>query len=85
MVELTPPDLEQCQCEKPNGCTAFTLGGKPGLIRCDNEPFVILVEKEVGADGLKGSMSLCQECLTVFNLKMPDKAVEVQPIIRDQP
>jgi hypothetical protein len=59
---LTPPDLQQCQAEKPNGNSFMTLGGRPGLERCTSKPTVIAEEALAGADGRHGSMSLCEEC-----------------------
>lgn len=64
--ELTPPDLERCQADKPNGHTFMTLGGRPGLERCKDKPTVIVHEKKPGKDGLMGSMSLCTHCLIQF-------------------
>jgi hypothetical protein len=68
--KLTPPDLEQCQAEKPNGNTFMTLGGSPGLVRCENKADFIAVEKEKGKDGQRGSMSLCTKCRLVFVKQM---------------
>lgn len=62
MSTLTPPDIDQCQAEKPNGQSFMTLGGGPGYVRCADEPTVIATENKAGRDGLKGSMSLCDEC-----------------------
>lgn len=60
-VKLTPPDPKQCQGERRVG--AFAMGGRIGeLIRCTNKPTVIATERKAGADGLKGSMSLCDSC-----------------------
>ncbi len=79
-MKLIPPDLEQCQAEKPNGVTPFGFGGRPELIRCTNKPLFLVTEKEPGDDGLKGSMSLCAHCLAVFSKQMPDKHVEINHI-----
>ena len=62
MSELTPPDFDRCQAEKPNGNTFMTLGGRPGLVRCREKPLYIVTEKEPGSDGQRGSMSLCESC-----------------------
>lgn len=70
-MALTPPDLDRCQADKPNGCTFMTLGGKPGLVRCSNKPAVIATEAKPGPDGQIGRMSLCAECLEVFQVQMP--------------
>jgi hypothetical protein len=77
---LTPPDLKQCQAEKPNGHTFMTLGGKPGMVRCDRKPTVILTENKPGADGQKGSMSLCDGCLAQFRKQMPRNFATVRDI-----
>jgi len=77
---LTPPDTSRCQAEKPNGAGPFTLGGRPGLVRCTNKPQFIVTENEPGEDGLKGSMSLCAHCLTVFLKQMPDGFATVEEL-----
>lgn len=69
-VELVPPDPERCQVEKPNGHTFMTLGGSPGLVRCANPPSVIATEIAEP----HGSMSMCADCLSVFNKKFPGRA-----------
>lgn len=76
---LIPPDKTQCQAEKPNGANAFTLGGRPELIRCRKKPSVIVSEKVPASDGQQGSMALCADCLDVFNKQpgTPDVTVEV--------
>jgi hypothetical protein len=61
-TELEPPDLKQCQADKPNGHNFMTLGGVPGLERCKAKPIVIIKELQPGKDGRYGSMSLCAEC-----------------------
>ena len=64
---MIPPDLKQCQADKPTG-GPFILGGEIGdprngyRIRCRNEPTVIAIENEPGEDGKRGSMSLCDRC-----------------------
>ena len=84
--ELEPPDLEQCQCLKPNGHSFMTFGGKPGRVRCEEEPTVIVHELIPGADGLKGSMSLCGGCLEKLRsqAKMElDAIYHIEPIERE--
>lgn len=78
---LIPPDLAQCQAEKPNGHGPFTLGGVPGLVRCKAKPLVVIEEKSPGPDGQRGSMSLCDECLVVFNRQV-GADVEVTPVTK---
>lgn len=66
---LVPPDLNQCQAEKPNGNSFMTLGGRPGRVRCKNPPTHLVTETEPGEDGKTGGMSLCDDCLAVFKLQ----------------
>lgn len=74
--ELTPPDLNQCQADKP-GNGPFTMGGEIGnprdgyRVRCRNKPTCIAIEREPGADDQVGSMSLCDECRGVLEKTMP--------------
>lgn len=79
---LTPPDLERCQAEKPNGHSFMTLGGRPGRVRCDDKPTVIVTENEPGPDGQQGSMALCGHCLGVFQKQMPKDYATVSDIER---
>lgn len=67
MVTLIPPDPKRCQAEKPNlNYSPFSLGGNMRrLIRCDNAPTVYITEREPDKDGVRGKMSLCDECLEV--------------------
>jgi len=76
-MELISPDLKRCQAEKPNGQSFMTFGGGHKMIRCTNKPLFIVTEKKPGEDGLKGSMTLCADCLTVFLEQMPDGYAEV--------
>ena len=68
---MIPIDKERCQAEKPNGANAFTLGGVPKMIRCKNKPTVIATETKAGSDGLKGSMTMCDDCLKVAEEQLP--------------
>lgn len=66
-----PADKTQCQSEKPNpGYSPFRIGGgihcRQKRIRCKNKPLIIVSEKTKSTDGLNGSMSLCNDCLTSF-------------------
>lgn len=70
-IKLIPPDINQCQVEKPNGNTFMTFGGTPKLVRCTNQPTVVVYEKRKRDDGLKGSMSMCSTCLEMFYKQMP--------------
>lgn len=60
---LTPPDFNRCQAF-PNAANhnPFSLGPRPRPIRCDAAPVWLAVEKIAGADGLHGSMTVCQQC-----------------------
>ena len=72
---MIPPDLKQCQSEKPSG-GPFILGGEIGdprngyLVLCRNKPTVIAIANDPGEDGLRGCMSLCDGC----------KAVAIKPL-----
>ncbi len=83
MTDLIPPDLKRCQAEKPNGASLFTFGGIPELIRCTEKPLFIATEKEPREDGLKGSMTLCAHCLSVFIKQMPNGYADVDHIQTD--
>ncbi len=62
MSKLEPPDRDRCQAEI-HSYNAFVMGGPTRQVkRCDNKPTVIAKETEPGPDGLKGSMSLCDDC-----------------------
>ena len=73
-TQLIPPDHERCQAEKPNGHGSMTLGGSPGRVRCDAKPTVIAVERTAGADGQRGSMSLCDGCRAQLDMQCPGLA-----------
>lgn len=70
-TKLTPPDLNRCQAEMPNGANAFTCGGVPRMVRCTAKPTVIATEVNPGPDGQIGSMSLCDDCQLVMEKQMP--------------
>lgn len=59
-IKLTPPDLERCQAEVKEG--SFMTLGPRSYRRCANQPAVIVTEVQPGADGQRGSMSLCLSC-----------------------
>ena len=80
MAELTPADPKRCQADVPNGVNFMTLGGRPGRVRCSNEPVVSAKETKPGKDGQMGSMSLCDSCLTVFTKQVPQEGIEVEKI-----
>jgi hypothetical protein len=63
---LEPVDLKQCQAWRKgvdNWCGT--------LRRCKNKPIYFITQRRPQADGLRGSMSVCQLCLK--------KAFEVMP------
>ncbi len=74
---IAPVDVNRCQAEKPNGATFMSMGGVPELIRCKDKPTVIVVENEADKDGLKGSMSLCDHCLSVAKTQLPENFFHV--------
>jgi len=78
--KLIPADRKQCQAEKPNGHSFMTLGGVPGHVRCKNKPVVIAKEIKPGADGQRGSMSLCEDCKKVFLSKFGEGFAKLTPI-----
>ena len=65
--KLIPPDKNQCQSQKKEGAWPdaqhFMIFGPPRMVQCTAKPTVIIHEKKPNKDGLKGSMSLCDECL----------------------
>jgi hypothetical protein len=63
MRELTPLDYEQCQAEKPTGHSFMTLGNGPKMIRCTEKPTHVATERDVGEDGQRGAMTLCDACM----------------------
>lgn len=76
---LIPPDPSRCQAERPNGHTFMTLGGAPGLVRCESKPTVIATETKAP----HGSMSLCDACWKVFNEQMPLGAATFRPVSQE--
>lgn len=69
-VKLIPPDLKRCQAEMSNGWNFMTLGGRKEMVRCTNKPTAIVRELKPDKDGIKGSMSLCTECLAQFMMRV---------------
>ena len=69
---MIPIDKDRCQTEKPNKVNHFTLGGEPKMIRCNNKPTVIATETKPNKDGIKGSMTMCDECLQVAKNQLPE-------------
>jgi len=65
-IKPLKPDLKQCEAEKSNGRGPFSMCGTHKMIRCTAKPTVIAKEVNPGADGKRGSMSLCSECKVQF-------------------
>ena len=68
---MTPIDKERCQAEKTNSQSFMSLGGNCKMIRCENKPNFIATETKADAEGLKGSMSMCVDCLKVAKKQLP--------------
>lgn len=79
---IEPLDVSRCQAEVPNGASFMTLGGVPRLVRCTETPSIILVEREPGADGDHGAMTLCASCYAVFKKQAGTPRVHVYNIKR---
>lgn len=77
--KMTPADKKRCQAEITPAYNAFTIGDVRKAVRCENKPVVIITEKEPGADGQKGSMSLCKECLKEAEKQLPE-LFTIEPI-----
>lgn len=77
---LTPPDRKRCQAEKPNGATAFSLGGRPSLVRCGNPATIIVREKAPDENLQVGAMSLCDACRIVFLNQVGVKGYEFEDL-----
>lgn len=80
-MELEPVDKERCQTLKPNGHSFMTMGGVPGLTRCKNSPIVIAVEAKEDSEGVRGSMSMCEECLEVARKELPSSFFDIVTIV----
>jgi hypothetical protein len=60
--KLIPPDESRCQAECLEG--SFMTLGPRRKVRCPQKPVCIATEVAPNSvDGLRGSMSLCQDCL----------------------
>jgi len=62
-MAIEPVDVDRCQGESRPG--AFALGPNT-FRRCGRLPTAIVLEREDGEDGHKGSMSLCEHCLPIM-------------------
>lgn len=87
-MALTPVDLGRCQAEKP-GNGPFIMGGAIGdprngyRVRCDAVPSVVVREKS-STGGAPGAMSLCRDCLEVFDADVGIHTVDVEEVQRSQ-
>lgn len=77
---LIPPDVNRCQTEwteyKP-----FIMGGNVNQkFRCEAKPVWLATEKELGSDGQRGSMTLCDEHRKIMEIELPNFATfEILP------
>lgn len=80
---LIPADPQRCQAEQKI-YQPFVMGGSVRRTeRCTALPVFIAVELKPGADGRRGSMSLCLKCAKVM-LDDADlrQRVQLQPVER---
>lgn len=71
MSEMEPPDPKRCQAEITE-YRPFVMGGPVHQTRrCENVPAFLAVENQPGNDGRTGAMTICRECLAVFQKEMP--------------
>jgi hypothetical protein len=77
-VGWTLPDVERCQCEWTAG-SFMTLGPRP-VVRCDQRPTVIAVEKQESKKfRVRGAMSLCEMHREALERQQPGMA-EYRPV-----
>jgi|TARA_R110000851_G_scaffold308922_1_gene468097 hypothetical protein len=81
---MIPIDKERCQTEKPNRQSFMTLGGNHKMIRCENVPTVIATETNADNEGLKGSMTMCDDCLKVAEKQLPKGFFDLVPLINNK-
>jgi len=64
--KLEPPDPKRCQADKIT-YNAWGIGGSPyKRLRCTNRAHWLVQELEPGPDGIRGHMTMCDECAEVF-------------------
>lgn len=81
---LEPVDLLRCQSEYTR-YRPFVMGGKVReRVRCENVAAIVATERQPGADGQHGSMSLCAECAEVFKKQMGDGFATLRTILADE-
>lgn len=99
LVELIPPDRNQCQSLRPNKTwSPFALGPAVTLQsgekvggsrqvdkrwRCNERPEVIVTQTE-SDDGLLGSMSLCSHCFVQLCLQTSGQGFKITEDLRKQ-
>ena len=82
-TKLIPPDRKRCQAEKRVG--TFLSFGPPTMVRCNARPRWIATEEVARAsDGLRGSMSLCDECRAACERLMSLTAISYLPITHER-
>jgi len=75
---LTPPDLKQCQAEITPSHGFMRLGPRPQPERCKNKPTVLVTKNKPGKDNQRGSMTLCDGCLSEFRRRFPKDFATIQ-------
>lgn len=76
--KLIPPDKKRCQAQIADGsCMSF---GPRKFRQCNNIPTVIVREKKKDQWGRRGSMSLCDSCLSVAKNKLGKKSFTTKKI-----
>lgn len=71
---LTPPDLTRCQAQIQRHHPFIHGGNVRPWERCDAAPTTIATERKPGADGQRGSMSLCDPCKLQLEKRKPGLA-----------
>lgn len=69
---LNPVDFTRCQCFEREG--SFMTLWPRSMRRCDAPPTHVAVEREPGADGLIGAMSLCPRHVQALGRFHQDRA-----------
>lgn len=67
---LDPPDFARCQGMHTTG-SPLAIANPVRWVRCKNKPVVLASENAPGEDGMQGAMTLCNDCLAVFQKQMP--------------
>lgn len=84
--KLIPPDYSRCQAER-KVYLPFIMGGNVNQwVRCDIKPRWLAEEKKPGPDGVKGSMTLCDNCKKQMKKKYGKEGLalpKITPINRE--